>query len=234
MAETLPYEHDGTRLCGLVEQPRQPNGRAIMLLHEINGIGDNVRQRARQLAGLGYLAFVADLYGDGRAYEGDAAREQMDRLVADTSRFRARVRAGFDHMLGLAGVKPERSAAIGYCFGGLAALELARSGAPAAAVVSFHGLFTTARRARQGEIGARILACTGALDPLVPPADVAAFQHEMMEARADWQLIVYGRALHAFTNRNVIGSADPRLAYDACADSQSWAAAMLFLDEALA
>jgi dienelactone hydrolase len=78
----------------------------------------------------------------------------------------------------------------------------------------------------------RVLACTGAKDPLVPLADVAAFSSEMDAAGADWQLIVYGRALHSFTNRNVAGGADPRMDYDPAADRQSWAAALLFLDEA--
>lgn len=234
MAETIIYADGDKELHGLLERPERPNGGAILIVHEINGIGDNVRRRARMLADLGYLAFIADLYGGGRSYEGDAAAEQMNRLKSDAARLRQRVRAGFDRMLALDGVAPERSAAVGYCFGGLAVLELARSGAPAAAVVSFHGLFGTDLPARKGEVRAKILACTGAKDPLVPPADVAAFQREMDEAEADWQLIVYGRAYHAFTNPNVRGKGDARLVYDASADRQSWAAALAFLDEAFA
>jgi dienelactone hydrolase len=130
-------------------------------------------------------------------------------------------------------VDPSRLAAIGYCFGGAAVLELARSGAPLAAVVSFHGLLTTEEPAQPGAIQARILACTGAKDPLVPLADVAAFQEEMAAVEADWQLIVYGQALHSFTNRNVRGMGDPRMDYDPSADRQSWAAALMFLDEAM-
>lgn len=132
----------------------------------------------------------------------------------------------------MGGVDARRVAAIGYCFGSLALLELARSSAPLCAVVSFHGLLATPAPAQEGTVRARILACTGARDPLVPLGDVAAFQREMDAAGADWQLIVYGRALHSFTNPNVAGMGDPRMEYDPAADRQSWAAALAFLDEA--
>ena len=233
MGLEIRYSDGDLELQGILETPAQPNGRAVVLLHEANGLGDNVRRRTRMLAELGYVALAADLYGGGRTFGKEGAVKQMDALRADSERFRTRIRGGFDELLATEGVDPKRTAAIGYCFGGMAALELARSGAPVAAVVSFHGLLTTALPARAGEVRARILACTGALDPLVPLADVTAFQEEMTAAGADWQLIVYGRALHSFTNRNVIGMGDPRMDYDPSADRQSWAAALLFLDEAL-
>jgi len=233
MAEDIGYSDAGEALLGVLERPPRPNGRAIILFHEANGLGNNVRRRAGMLAELGYVAFAADLYGGGRTYGAEGAVREMDRLREDPDRFRARIRSGFDHLLTLEGVDPARTAAIGYCFGGQAALELARSGAPVAAAISFHGLLTTKLPAKAGEVRARILACTGAKDPLVPLADVTAFQEEMAAAEADWQLIVYGRALHSFTNRNVIGMGDPRMDYDPSADRQSWAAALLFLDEAL-
>jgi dienelactone hydrolase len=233
MGEDVEYSDGGVALLGVLERPQQPNGRSVVLFHEANGLGNNVRRRARMLADLGYVAFAADLYGGGRTYGAEGATEQMNRLREDPERFRTRIRAGFDHLLTLDGVDPARAAAIGYCFGGLAALELARSGAPVAAAISFHGLLTTPLPAKAGAVRARILACTGAKDPLVPLADVTAFQEEMAAAEADWQLIVYGKALHSFTNRNVLGMGDPRMDYDPSADRQSWAAALLFLDEAL-
>lgn len=233
MGEQIIYSDGETKLHGIVERPTAPNGRAVLVVHEINGLGDNVRRRARMMADEGYVALAADLYGEGRTFEGEAAAAQMEALKRDPDVLRRRVRAGLDALAKLGGADPDRLAAIGYCFGGLCVLELARSGAPVAAVVSFHGLFTTDRPARPGEVRARILACTGARDPLVPLDHVDAFSREMDAAGADWQLIVYGRALHSFTNRNVVGGSDPRLAYDASADRQSWAAALLFLDEAL-
>jgi dienelactone hydrolase len=233
MGQDIFYRDGEIELVGVLERPERPNGRSVVLLHEANGLGDNVRRRARMLAEIGYLAFAADLYGGGRTYGAEGAVEQMNRLREDPQLFRARIRAGFDHLLTLEGADPARAAAIGYCFGGLAALELARSGCPFAAAISFHGLLTTTLPAAAGAVTARILACTGAKDPLVPLADVTAFQQEMAAAEADWQLIVYGQALHSFTNRNVVGMGDPRMDYDPSADRQSWAAALLFLDEAL-
>lgn len=232
MSEALVYRHGDVELHGLVERPERWNGAVVLVAHEINGIGVNVRQRAKQLAGRGYIAFIADHYGEGGYYEGNAAREQMLALQGNTELFRGRVRAGLDAVKKLAGVGPDKCAAIGYCFGGQAVLELARSGSPVAAVVSFHGVFGTGRSAQIGEVKAKVLACTGYLDPLVPPEDIAAFQAEMHAAEADWQLIAYGRAYHAFTNPNVEGN-NGTLAYDASADRQSWAAAMLFIEEAL-
>jgi dienelactone hydrolase len=212
MGEAYRYGDGEFEAAGVLERPAQPNGRAVLIAHEVNGVGDNVRRRARMLAELGYLALAIDVYGGGRTFDGDAAVEQMNALRAEPDQLRRRARAGLD---------------------ALAGLDLARSGAPLAAAISFHGLLTTERPAGPGGIAAKILACTGARDPLVPLDDVTAFQREMDAAAADWQLIVYGRALHSFTNRNVIGGTDPRLAYDPSADRQSWAAALLFLDEAL-
>ncbi len=229
MGEAHIYHDGDLELRGIVERPAEPNGRAVLVVHEAPGIGDNVRRRTRMLADLGYLALAVDLYGGGRTFEGTGA---MDALRADTAIFRRRVRAGLEALAAIEGTPPAGTAAIGYCFGGLAVLELARSGAPLAAAVSFHGLLRTPEPARPGAIGAKLLACTGARDPLVPLDDVDAFSCEMDAAGADWQLIVYGRALHSFTNRNVAGGADPRMDYDPSADRQSWAAALLFLDEA--
>ena len=232
MPETIVYREGGEELHGLVERPPEWHGRAVLVVHEANGIGDNVRRRAAMLARLGYLAFVADLYGGGRAFEGEEAVRRMERLRGDMAAFRSRVRAGFDTMVGAARIEPARAAAIGYCLGGQAVLELARAGTGLAAAGSVHGLLRPADPAPAGAIRASILACTGARDPLVPLDDVDAFQREMDAAGADWQLIVYGRALHSFTNPNVAGIGDPRMDYDPAADRQSWAAALLFLDEA--
>ena len=218
---------------GLYARPEDAgDGRASLDVHEADGIGGNVRRRAEQLARVDYHALAADLYGGGRVFEGESYREPMMALRNDPARFRARVAAGVDALAASAGVGPDRIAAIGYCFGGLAVLELARGGSPVAAVASFHGLLTSPAPATRGAIRTRVLACTGALDPLVPPADVAAFKAEMMAADTDWQLIVYGRALHSFTNIGVAGGADPRMDYDPSSDRQSWAALMTFLDEA--
>ena len=232
MGEPHVDRHGDVELRGIYERPREPNGRGVLVVHEAPGLGNNARRRTAMLADLGYHALAADLYGGGRTFGEREAGTHMDALRGDPRLFRARVQAGVDALAELSDLPPRRCAAIGYCFGGLAVLELARGGAEVAAVVSFHGLLRTVRPAEPGAVRARILACTGAKDPLVPLADVAAFQEEMDAAGADWQLIVYGRALHSFTNPNVAGGYDPRMDYDPSADRQSWAAALLFLGEA--
>ena len=232
MDDAYVYRDGDIELRGIVERPREPNGRAILVVHEAPGLGDNARRRTSMLAELGYLALAADLYGGGRTYGGSEATERMDALRADPAVLRRRVGAGLDALTSLAAVPLGQGAAMGYGCGGMAVLELARAGAPVAGVVSFHGLLRSSAPAGRGEIRARLLACTGAKDPLVPLEDVTAFQEEMGAAEADWQLLVYGRALHSFTNRNVAGGADPRMDYDPSADRQSWAAALLFLEEA--
>jgi dienelactone hydrolase len=234
MGDSLFYSDGDLRLHGILERPREANGRAILVVHEAPGLGDNARRRTRMLADVGYVALAADLYGGGHTFEGEEAVRQMDRLRGEPPVFRERVAAGVAALAGIEGVDARSIAAIGYCFGGMAVLELARSGADLRAVVSFHGLLRTPLPARKNEVRAKVLACTGALDPLVPLQDVAVFQEEMDAAQADWQLIVYGRALHSFTNPNVAGGADPRMDYDPSADRQSWAAALRFLDEAFA
>jgi dienelactone hydrolase len=236
MASEIWTYHDGDAvLRGEVYRPAgYPNGRAVLVVHEADGIGGNVRRHCAMLAEQGYLAAAADLHGEGRVLEGDDVSEAIARFRGDPTLFRHRVRAGFDAMLAIPGVIPTRSAAMGYCFGGTAVLELARSGAPVAAVASFHGLLTTAVPAQAGTVASRVLACTGARDPLVPPGDIAAFQQEMAEADVDWQLLVFGRALHSFTNDSVDGRGDPRMAYDRIADAQSWAVLLRFLEDSFA
>lgn len=226
------YAEGGTGLSGELFRPAGAgNGRAVLVVHEADGIGGNVRRRAALLAEQGYLALAADLHGGGAPLEGAAMHEAVARFRADPPALRRRAAAGIEALIG-AGADPARIAAIGYCFGGLAVLELARGGADLVAVASFHGLLTTRIPAETGGVRARIAAFTGARDPLVPPADVAAFQAEMTAADVDWQLHIYGRAWHSFTNPAVDGLNDPRMRYDARADTASWAALATFFDAA--
>jgi dienelactone hydrolase len=232
MIEDFTYQDDDIVLKGeLHRPPGRGNGHAILVVHEADGIGGNVRRRCAMLAELGYVAAAADMHGGGRTLADNAIGPAMERFRADPPVLRQRVAAAVDALIAAAGVTADRIAAIGYCFGGLAVLELARAGSRIRAVASFHGLLTTRSPARKGTVTARILACTGALDPLVPADDVATFQAEMTQAEAGWQLIVYGGALHSFTNPAVDALGDPRMGYDRSADMQSWAALMRFLDD---
>jgi dienelactone hydrolase len=227
----MRYQDGDVELIGELYEPASGDGRGVLVLHEADGIGGNVRRRCAMLADLGYIALAADIHGGGRVLEGEDMRAAVEGARADPDRFRRRLRAGLDALATVA--DPQRLVAIGYCFGGLGVLELARSGAPVRGVASFHGLLTTRSPARPGAIAAKIAAYTGAMDPLVPPEDIATFQAEMAVANADWQLTVYGKAWHSFTNIGVKDSPDPRMDYDPEADADSWASALRFLDGAL-
>ncbi|MFC0205822.1 dienelactone hydrolase family protein [Novosphingobium soli] len=225
------YRHDDLELRGELYLPSgAANGRAALVVHEADGIGGNVRRHCARLADLGYVAVAADMHGEGRVLEGEEMQAALATFRSDPELLRARARAGFDALAAIPGVDAGAIVAVGYCFGGFAVLELARSGAPVRAVASFHGLLTTCRPARPGEIGARVAVFTGAKDPLVPPEHVAAFQAEMTWADADWRMAVYGRALHSFTNCDVDGLNDSRMAYDPESHALSWAAMLAFFD----
>ena len=232
-ARLVGYRDGEVSLVGELYRPATPNGAGVLVVHEADGIGGNVRRRCALLAELGYVAFAADLHGAGAPLEGEAMQRAVQGFLAEPQRLRERTAAGLDALRAEGGLPAGRTAAIGYCFGGTAVLELARSGSDVTAVASFHGLLTTRAPAHPGAIRAKIAAFTGALDPLVPAADVAAFQTEMAAAGADWQLSVYGNAWHSFTNKGVEGSPDTRMRYDPVADRLSWGAALAFLDEAL-
>jgi dienelactone hydrolase len=168
------------------------------------------------------------MYGNGVAGNRERVMARITELRDDTARLCRRARAGLDVLLSHPQVDG-RVAAVGYCFGGMVALELARSGADLAGVVSVHGSLGTTRPARAGVVRAKVLVCHGALDPHVPMTQVNAFVQEMSEASADWQLIVYGGAMHGFTHET--GPAMPGVAYDAVADARSTAAMQTFFGE---
>lgn len=232
--EPWPYRDGGLALSGELFRPDKPNGKAVLLVHEADGIGGNVRRHAALLARLGYLAAAADMHGKGRPLAGPEIAPALAAFKADRPYLRRRIGAAYEALKADHHFADQDIAAIGYCFGGTAVLELARAGTPLAAVASFHGLLTTPLPAEPGAIEARVLACTGARDPLVPLADVSAFQAEMAAAGADWQLAVFGTALHSFTNSAVDALGDEKMAYDAEAEAASWAMLELFLQRSFA
>jgi dienelactone hydrolase len=225
------YRDGALELVGELYEPKgAPNGRAVLVVHEADGIGPNVRRRCEMLASMGYVAGAADMHGGGRVLEADEIGQAMSRFRSDADLIRGRVQAAFGALQAETGLPSSSVAAIGYCFGGYAVLELARSRVKARAVASFHGLLTTPRRASPGEVHAPILVSTGLMDPLVPDADVTAFEKEMSEAGADWHLLKHARAYHSFTNATVDRLADARMRYDPVADAVSWSALISFLE----
>jgi dienelactone hydrolase len=195
----------------------------VLVCHEWWGNNDYSRGRAEQLAGLGYVAFALDMYGKGVTTE-DAkkAGELAGALYSDPELMRRRASAGLKVLAGNARVDAHRIAAIGYCMGGSVALELARSGADLAAVVSFHGGLDTKQPAGAGTIKAKVLVCNGADDAMVPAEKQAAFQKEMKDAGVDFVFINYAGARHAFTNPHADAHKIPGIAYNEKADKRSW------------
>lgn len=191
-------------------------------------------EKAAELAALGYVGFVCDLYGQGKRTTRDSPDPAiyMNALNADRALFRDRLHASLAAMQALPQVDAARCAAIGYCFGGKSVLDLARSGAAVRGVVSFHGIFDAPGYAYPTPIATRVLVCHGWDDPLAPPASVVALGEELTAAGARWELQAYSGTGHAFTDPTA--PEKPGFGYRADADRRSWAAAVDFLGEALA
>ena len=204
----------------------------VLVVHEWTGLGDYAKMRAKKLAELGYIAFAADIYGKGvRPATPQEAGAQAGKYKNDPKLMRQRVSAGLDVLRREPLCDPKRVAAIGYCFGGTCVLELARSGAEVAGVVSFHGGLATANPADAKNIRGKVLVLHGGDDPHVPPKEVEAFEDEMRAAGVDWQVVVYGGAVHAFTNPASGNDKSRGAAYNAAADRRSWEAMKAFFAE---
>jgi dienelactone hydrolase len=201
----------------------------IVLFPDARGIGDHAVERARRLAALGFAVLVADLYGNGAPARDMAhAWELMDGLRSDATRWRGRATAALHALSSQEYVDSAKLAAIGFCFGGSTALELARSGAPLAGVVSFHGGLHSKQPKDACYIKAKVLVCHGAMDPLVPRAQLTAFEEQMSKTSVDWQVHEYGGAMHAFTNPDADGEG---MAYNILADQRSWNSMLALFQE---
>jgi len=228
--ESIEYRDGETELTGLLaSDDSQDNARpGILVVHGGAGLDEHAKGRARRLAGLGFVVFACDMYGNGVAGNRERVIARITDLRRDPARLCQRARVGIE-VLGSHPRVDGRIAAVGYCFGGMTVLELARSGMDLAGVISLHGSLETSCPAQTGSVKAKILVCHGALDPHVPMAQVNAFAEEMNRAGADWQLIIYGGAMHGFTHE--AGPYGPGVAYHAESDARSTAAIERFFIE---
>jgi|SRR5674476_539359 dienelactone hydrolase len=227
------YEHDGVPLAGHLVAPSGPGPfPGVLVVHDWYGVGDYVRVRCELLARLGYVALAADIYGDGvRPVDPDQASALARGFYADLPLLRARATAGLERLRAEPAVDGTRVGAIGYCFGGSTVLQLARTGADLAGVVSFHGGLQTGEPGTAQAIRAALLVLTGAVDPVVPDSAVAAFQDELRQAPGlDWQVVSYSGAMHAFTIPGV-DSPEHGSQYNAVAERRSWTAMKDFFGE---
>lgn len=234
VSKPVTYKQGDTVLEGLSVYDDALHGPrpAVLVVHQWMGLGDYEKKRSEMLARLGYNVFAADIYGQGvRPKSPQEAGAVAGKFKNDRALLRARVRAGLDVLLKHELTDPKRVAAIGYCFGGTTVLELARSGADIAGVVSFHGGLSAADPGDARNIKARVLALHGADDPHVPVKEVEAFEDEMRQGGVDWQLVAYGGAVHAFTDWNAGSDNSKGVAYNERADRRSWEAMKQFFAE---
>jgi len=228
--QKIAYRDQDTPLAGLFyhDQARPGSRPGLLLVHHAYGLDDHTKEHAAAYAQLGFAVFACDMYGSGLPQDREGAIRFLQELRADSARLLARASAGLQVLSGHPLVDG-RLAAIGYCFGGMAVLQMARSGVSLAGAVSVHGSLATAERAAPGRVKARILVCHGGLDPHVPMGQVTQFVDEMQQAGADWQLTVYGNALHGFTHKG--GGRMPGVAYHEAADARSLRAIEDFFTE---
>jgi dienelactone hydrolase len=235
--EDLNYR-DGDVTCrGYLAYDPAVSGKrpGVLVVHEAFGLGEHAMERVRALAELGYVALGADLFGERRqASDLPSAMALIGDMRTDAAKLRARGKAALSALAAQPLVDTARLAGIGFCFGGTTVLELARAGEPLAGVVSFHGGLQTAAPAQPGAVKAKVLVCTGADDPMIPPEQRTSFEDEMRKAGADWQLIAYGDTVHSFTNKQADGSIMPGIKYNKRTDERSWAAMRSFFGEIFA
>ena len=235
--QVLEYEADGQRMVGHLAigddgQERRPG---ILVFPEALGVEQHAKSRAERLAAeFGYTALACDIHGEG--YVASDLSEAL-RLIEPVRKNSAKIRAiGGGALKALsqrAEVDTGRIGAIGFCFGGTMALELARGGAEMGAVVGFHSGLATSQPEDAKAIKGRVLVCIGADDPSIPPEQRAGFEREMRQGGVRWAMSIYGGAVHSFTNKEADMLGRPEFArYDAVADARSWAEMGLLFKEA--
>lgn len=206
----------------------------VLVAHDWLGVTDKTKEKVDQLASLGYVAFAVDIYGKGvRPENAEEAGKLASVYKKDRTMLRMRMQQGLKVLRDQPQVDKKRLAVVGYCFGGTAALELARAGADIKDVVTFHGGLDSPKPEDGKKIKAKVLALHGADDPFVPAPDVAAFEDEMRKAHVDWQLIKYGNAVHSFTDKTAGTDNSKGAAYNELADHRSWEAMKQFFKETL-
>ena len=230
--DRVEYKAGDTKLKGWIAYDDDAKGKrpGVIVVPEWWGLNDYTTTRARMLAEAGYVAFAADMYGDGKVTEHpQEAGEWAGAVGANKEVASQRFNAAIAQLKGNAHVNPEHIAAIGYCFGGSVVLGMAMSGADLDGVVSFHGGLPT--EPAIGKITASILVCHGAADAMATSEQIQTFQKNLADAGADWEFIAYGNAKHSFTNPGADTHGIPGLAYNEEADKRSWKTALDFLAE---
>ncbi len=234
LAQPVEYKAGETTMIGYLAFDDAGAGKrpGVLVVPDWRGLGDFAKEKAEELAGMGYVVLAVDMYGGGLiAQDNEEAAKFAGPLKGNRGEMRARVRAGLDTLTRHPLVLADKIAAIGFCFGGTTVLELARSGAPVAGVVSFHGNLDTPDPADARNIKGKVLVLHGGNDPFVPPAEVAAFQEEMQRTGVDWQIVIFGGAVHSFTNPKAGVDASRGAAYNETANRRAFRELKAFFAE---
>jgi dienelactone hydrolase len=232
---TITYTYGGVTFKGHLAWDDAVKGKrpGVLVVHEWWGLNDHARKRAEQLAGLGYVAFACDMYGDGKSTEHPKEAGQMATEVRkNVETWRGRAQAALKVLTDQEQVDAKKLAAIGYCFGGSTALQLAYTGAPLAAVVTFHAALPVPEADQARAIKARVLVCHGAADKFIPEPVAAKFRAALEGAKVDYAMVYLGNAQHSFTVPGIDKKGVPGLAYNAEADRRSWRAMLGLFGEA--
>ena len=229
--EMIEYTHLGVTLEGCLFAA-QDSAPGVLVAHEAPGINEHIKARAQALATAGYTAFALDMYGaQGFAFEEAIARH--NELVSSPGLMRGRAEAAMELLMSHPKTDRSRIAAMGFCQGGMTALELARGGAPLRSVVGFHPGLSRPSGSLDGEIKAQVLMMVGDADPMIPPEDRQQFIEEMRTKDAAWSLHIFGGVGHTFTNPAADALNQEGFSYSSVADRRSWLMAMSFLEETL-
>jgi dienelactone hydrolase len=237
VTEKIEYKENNQELVGFMvyDTAKVKLGKApgVVVVHDWMGVGDYVKSRAEQMAGLGFVAFVADIYGkDNQPKDAKQAGELAGKFKAgDRKMLRARAEAALIELKKSKFVDANKISAMGYCFGGTTVLEMGRMGLPLAGVVSFHGGLAAGDGGDGKNIKAKVLVLHGAIDPYVKAEEVNGFQKEMNDAGVDYQFVAYSGAVHAFTQPMAGSDIKAGAAYNATADKRSFAAMETFFQE---
>jgi dienelactone hydrolase len=221
----VTYTHDGTTLKGFLAWDDAATGKrpGVLVVHEWWGLNDYARKRAEMLAGLGYVAFACDMYGDGKTTDHPKEAGEMATAVRQNVKtWLGRATAGLKVLQDNENVDAKKLAAIGYCFGGSTVLQLAYAGADVGAVVSFHGALPVPDEDQAKAIKAKILICHGAADAFIPEGTIQKVRAALEAAKADYQMVYYGEAVHSFTVPGADKKGIKGIAYNAEADRRSW------------
>jgi dienelactone hydrolase len=231
----VPYNDNEQKLNGFSIAPskEQKDKKGILILPAWKGIDAHAKESAQKLSDLGYYAFVADIYGEGNyPKDGTEAGKQAGFYKKNYKAYQKRISLALEQLI-KAGADPNKIVVIGYCFGGTGALEAARAGLPVKGVVSFHGGLKKDVSRPNEPLSAKVLVLHGADDPNVPAEEVAVFQQEMRDSKADWQMVYYANAVHAFTDPYAGSDNSKGAAYNEKADKRSWESMLDFLKETL-